>query len=57
MDTGALAGIITVPIAVATGGLVVSAFALEAALINRRLRNLDTLLRAAKTAPVPDWPS
>ncbi len=57
MYTGALAGIIGVPIAVATGGLVVSAFALGPALINRRLRGLDTLLREAETARVPDWPS
>ena len=54
MYTGALAGIIGVPIAVATGGLIVSAFALGPALINRRLRNLDTLLREAETARVLD---
>ncbi len=56
MYTGALAGIIGgikgVPIAVATGGLIVSAFASGPALINRRLRNLDTLLREAETARV-----
>jgi len=54
MYTGALAGIIGVPIAVATGGLIVSAFASGPALINRRLRNLDTLLREAETARVLD---
>ena len=54
MYTGALAGIIGVPIAVATGGLIVSAFALGPALINRRLRNLDTLLREAETARALD---
>ena len=57
IGTGALAGIVGVPIVVAAGGLVASAFALGPALINRRLRGLDTLLREAETAPVPDRPS
>ena len=60
MYTGGLARVIGVPIAVATGGLIVSAFALGPALINRRLRNLDNLLReteasaaAYETGPKP----
>ena len=57
MYTGALAGIIGVPIAVAAGGFIVSAFALGPAMINRRLRGLDTLLREAETARMPDRPS
>ena len=52
MYTGALAGVIGVPIAVATGGLIVSAFALGPALINRKPRGLDNLLRDA--IPVAD---
>ena len=52
MYTGGLAGIIGVPIAVATGGLIVSAFALGPALINRRLRNLDNLLRETEASAV-----
>ena len=54
MYTGGLAGIIGVPIAVATGGLIVSAFALGPALINRRLRNLDNLLRETEASAVAD---
>ncbi len=49
MDTGGMAGLIGVPIAVATGGLVVSAYALGPARINRRLLNLNTLLGEAET--------
>ena len=45
MYTGALAGLIGVPIAVATGGLAVSAFALGPALLSRKVRGLDALLR------------
>ena len=50
MYTGALAGLIGVPIAVATGGLAVSAFALGPALLNRNVRGLDALLRQTETA-------
>ena len=49
MYTGALAGLIGVPIAVATGGFAVSIFAVGPALINRKLRNLDRLLFESET--------
>ena len=52
--TGGQAGIIGVPIALATGGLIVSAFALGPALINRRLRNRDNLLRETEASAVAD---
>ena len=52
--TGGLARVICVPIAVATGGLIVTAFALGPALINRRLRNLDNLLRETEASAVAD---
>ena len=54
MYTGGLARVIGVPIAVATGGLIVTAFALGPALINRRLRNLDNLLRETEASAVAD---
>jgi len=50
MYTGVLAGLIGVPIAVATGGLAVSAFALGPGLINRKVRSLDALLRQTERA-------
>ena len=53
MYTGVLAGLTGVPIAVATGGLAVSAFALGPALINRKVRSLDALLRQTETAAAP----
>ena len=56
MYTGALAGLIGVPIAVATGGFFVSAFALGPALINRKVRGLDALLRQTETAASPVSP-
>ena len=37
-----------------TGGLIVTAFALGPALINRRLRNLDNLLRETEASAVAD---
>lgn len=51
--TGALAGIIGVPIAVASGGFAVSVFALGPALINRRLRGLDSLLLESERRGAP----
>ena len=57
MYTGALAGLIGVPIAVATGGLAVSAFALGPALLSRKLRGLDALLRQTETTAAPASPA
>ena len=57
MYTGALAGLIGVPIAVATGGLAVSAFALGPALLSRKVRGLDALLRQTETAAAPASPA
>ena len=50
MQAGALATLITVPFAIAAGGLAVVAFALGPALINRQVRNLGTTLRQAEIA-------
>jgi MFS family permease len=44
MLTSALAGLITVPLAIAVGGLAVAAFALGPAMTNSAVRNLGTLL-------------
>ena len=44
MLTSALAGLITVPFAIAVGGLAVAAFALGPAMTNSTVRNLGTLL-------------
>ncbi|MFQ6027069.1 MAG: MFS transporter [Dehalococcoidia bacterium] len=50
MQAGALATLITVPFAIAAGGLAVVAFALGPALINRQVRHLGTTLQQAETA-------
>jgi MFS family permease len=44
MLTSALAGLITVPFAIAVGGLAVAAFAIGPAMTNRAVRNLGALL-------------
>ena len=50
MLTSVLAGLITVPFAIAVGGLAVAAFALGPAMTNRAVRNLGTLLGQADLA-------
>ena len=52
MQAGALASVITVPIAVAIGGLAVSGFAIGPAMINGKVRNLGAVLRQVETAAV-----
>ena len=43
MHAGALASLIGVPLAVATGGILVSLFAVSAGLFNRSIRTLGNL--------------
>jgi MFS family permease len=50
MLAGALADLITAPVAIAVGGLAVAAFALGPAMMNRQSRNLGALLRQVETA-------
>jgi MFS family permease len=50
MQVGALADLITAPFAVAIGGLAVTAFAAGPAMINRKVRNLGSLLHQVETA-------
>jgi MFS family permease len=50
MLTSALAGLITVPFAIAVGGLAVAAFAIGPAMTNSAVRNLGTLLSQVDTA-------
>jgi MFS family permease len=50
MLAGALADLITAPLAIAVGGLAVAAFASGPAMWNVKIRNLRTLLRQAETA-------
>jgi MFS family permease len=50
MLAGALANLITAPLAIAVGGLAVAAFAIGPAMMNVEIRNLRTLLRQAETA-------
>ena len=49
MLAGALANLITAPLAIAVGGLAVAAFAIGPAMMNVEIRNLRTLLRQAET--------
>jgi MFS family permease len=49
MLAGALANLITAPLAIAVGGLAVAAFAIGPAMMNAEIRNLRTLLRQAET--------
>jgi hypothetical protein len=44
MQAGALAAFVGVPVAIAIGGALVSAFALGPALINRQVRNIGAIL-------------
>ena len=44
MQAGAMASAVGVPVAIAIGGLIVSAFALGPALVNGRVRNIGSLL-------------
>jgi MFS family permease len=50
MLVGALADLITAPLAIAVGGLAVAAFALGPAMMNREVRNLGALLGQVETA-------
>ena len=60
LQAGALATVVTVPIAVAIGGIAVAAFAIGPALLNPRVRNVDALLsqrEADLTATTPTRPA
>ena len=50
MQAGALASLITTPLAIAVGGLAVASFALAAPLISRRIRHLDATIPGARTS-------
>ena len=50
LQAGALAALITTPIAVAVGGLALAFFAMLAALLSRKVRNLDGTMREAEAA-------
>jgi MFS family permease len=50
LQAGALAGLITAPLAVAVGGVAVASFALGPALLNGKVRNLGSLLRRVEAA-------
>src|SRR5713101_7888407 len=56
MLTSALAGLITVPFAIAVGGLAVAAFAIGPAMMNSEVRNLGTLLGQVDTATASGTP-
>jgi MFS family permease len=56
MLTSALAGLITVPLAIAVGGLAVAAFAIGPAMTNREVRNLGTLLGQVEAAAASGLP-
>jgi MFS family permease len=56
MLTSALAGLITVPLAIAAGGLAVAAFAIGPAMANREVRNLGTLLGQVDAAAASGLP-
>ena len=47
MQAGALAGLITTPLAIAVGGLAMACFAIAPALISRKVRHLDATIREA----------
>lgn len=57
LQAGALASVISAPLAVAVGGLAVAAFAIGPALANRQVRNVSALLRQAETAASSENPS
>jgi MFS family permease len=56
MLTSVLAGLITVPFAIAVGGLAVAAFAIGPAMMNSEVRNLGTLLGQVDTATASGTP-
>ena len=56
MLASTLADLITVPFAIAIGGLAVAAFAIGPAMTNGKVRNLGALLRQVETAPASDPP-
>ena len=56
MLASTLADLITVPFAIAVGGLAVAAFAIGPAMTNGEVRNLGALLRQVETAPASDMP-
>jgi hypothetical protein len=53
MQAGALGSLITVPFAIALGGIAVVAFAVGPAMVNSKVRNLGSTLRQAEMAAVP----
>jgi hypothetical protein len=53
MLAGALADLITAPLAIAMGGLAVAAFAVGPAMMNGEIRHLGALLRQADAAAAP----
>jgi hypothetical protein len=57
LQAGALASVITAPLAVAVGGLAVAAFAIGPALANRKVRNVGALLSQVETAAAAESPS
>ena len=50
LQAGALAKLVSVPIAIAIGGLMVAGFAVGPAMINSKVRNLGTILRQLEPA-------
>jgi MFS family permease len=54
MLAGAMANLISAPLAIAVGGMAVTAFALGPALLNREVRNLGARLRQLETETAPD---
>jgi MFS family permease len=54
MLAGALAGLISTPVAIAVGGLAVAAFALGPGMMNPQVRRLGTLLRQGEKAAASD---
>jgi MFS family permease len=54
MLAGAMANLISAPLAIAVGGLAVAAFALGPALLNGEVRNLGARLRQLETETTPD---
>ena len=57
MQAGAIGSALGVPVAIAIGGLAVSAFALGPALVNRSIRNLGSLLIRAEQSLATEGPS
>jgi MFS family permease len=57
MVAGALAALISTPLAIAVGGLAVAAFVIGPAMMNDEVRHLGALLRQAETAATSGPPS